>query len=290
MGDQYGYIRSYAKAILESNDGSTVRKGCRRVIALDVCFLKKPNVGEILTTIGRDRNNHIFPVAWAVVNVEDKDNWSWFLELLGEDLDLPTRNGLTLISDQYKGLIEVVKDVMPHAEHRQCSFNKIMDKIKRANTNAYQYLLNKDLKTWSRAYFRTCTNCEAVENGFSECFNAFLLRVRNERLIIMLEAMRVNVMERMNTMRRMLDKWTYDICPNIQKRLELNKDQQSRLPTRSIYNIVSPVSDHFIPLVAHLLRKNSSALVPSVAYWLRISSGSVCRLVEIYHGRPLLQC
>ncbi|GJR80263.1 pentatricopeptide repeat-containing protein [Tanacetum coccineum] len=230
MLDHYGYIRSYAKAILESNAGSTVRvgvtvnpddqtyfdrfyvcfnglkegwkKGCRRVIALDGCFLKKPNVGEILTAIGRDGNNHIFPVAWVVVNVENKDNWSWFLELLGEDLELPTGNGLTLMSDQHKGLIEAVKDVMPHAEHRQCArhiyegfrkhysgvefrnlfwaaskatypglFNKIMDKIKRANPNAYQYLLNKDPKTWSRAYFHIGTNCEAVENGFSECFN-----------------------------------------------------------------------------------------------------------------------
>ncbi|GJY37347.1 pentatricopeptide repeat-containing protein [Tanacetum coccineum] len=194
MLDHYGYIRSYAKAILESND---------------------------------------------------------------EDLELPTGNGLTLMSDQHKGLIEAVKDVMPHAEHRQCArhiyegfrkhysgvefrnlfwaaskasypglFNKIMDKIKRANPNAYQYLLNKDPKTWSRAYFHIGTNCEAVENGFSECFNVVLVRVRNKPLITMLEAMRVIVMERMNTMRRMLDKWTDDICPNIQKRLELIKDQQ----------------------------------------------------------------
>ncbi|GJU25458.1 pentatricopeptide repeat-containing protein [Tanacetum coccineum] len=99
-------------------------KGCRRVIALDGCFLKNPNVGEILMAIGRDGNNHVFPVAWAVVNVENKDNWSWFLELLGEDLELPTGNGLTLMSDQHKYAylsLKVVKDEMPHAEHRQCA-------------------------------------------------------------------------------------------------------------------------------------------------------------------------
>ncbi|GJZ80451.1 hypothetical protein Tco_0645445 [Tanacetum coccineum] len=174
MLDHYGYIRFY---VCFNGLKEGWKKGCRRVTALDGCFLKKPNVGEILTTIERDENNHIFPVAWVVVNVENKDNWSWFLELLGEDLELPTRNGLALI--------------------------KIMDKIKRANPNAYQYLLNKDLKTWSRAYFHIGTNCEVVENGFSECFNDVLLRVRNKPLITMLEAMRVIVMERMNTMRRM---------------------------------------------------------------------------------------
>ncbi|GKA10551.1 ribonuclease H-like domain-containing protein [Tanacetum coccineum] len=79
----------------------------------------KPNVGDILTAIGRDNNNHIFSVAWAVVNVKNKENWSWFLQLLGEDLDLPMGKGLTLISDQHKGLIEAVKDVMPYTDHRQ---------------------------------------------------------------------------------------------------------------------------------------------------------------------------
>ncbi|GJT45922.1 pentatricopeptide repeat-containing protein [Tanacetum coccineum] len=230
--------------------------GCRPVIALDGCFLKKPHVGEILIAVGRDGNNHIYPIAWAVVNVENKDNWSWFLELLGEYIDMPTRNGLTLILDQHKGLIEVVKDVMPLAKHRQCVrhiyegfrkqysgvefrelfwaaskasypqlFNKIMKKIKKVNPGAHDYLIKKDPKTWSRAFFRIGSNCEAVENGFSECFNSVLLLVRNKPLITMLESMRVIVMERLNTMRQIFEKWTGDICPNIQKRLELNKDK-----------------------------------------------------------------
>ena len=128
--EHYAMIRSYGKAILDSNVGSTVKLGvtvnpdektyfdrfyccfsalkkgfmlgCRPIIALDGCFLKKPNVGEILTAIGRDGNNHIFPIAWAIVNVENKDNWSWFLELLGEDIGMPNGNGLTLMSDQHK--------------------------------------------------------------------------------------------------------------------------------------------------------------------------------------------
>ncbi|GKA04612.1 pentatricopeptide repeat-containing protein [Tanacetum coccineum] len=220
-----GYsLWSYGKAILESNHGSTVKVGVTvnpypktYFDRFYVCFK-----GETLTAIGRDGNNHIFPVAWAIVNVENKDNWSWFLDLLGDDLDMPTGNGLTLISDQHKS---IVKDVMPHVEHRQYAwhiyegfrkqfsgvefrslvwaaskasypglFNKIMDKIKRVNPKAYQYLLDKDPKTWSRAYFRIGINCEAVVNGFSECFNSVLLR-------------------------------SEDIYPNIQKRLEVTKDQ-----------------------------------------------------------------
>nr|GEV22594.1 pentatricopeptide repeat-containing protein [Tanacetum cinerariifolium] len=97
--EHYAMIRSYGKEILDSNDGSIVKLGCRLVIPLNGCFLKKPNVGKILATVGRDGNNHIYPIAWAVVDVENKDYWSWFLELLGEDIDMPTGNGLTVISD-----------------------------------------------------------------------------------------------------------------------------------------------------------------------------------------------
>ena len=49
--------------------------------------------------------------------------------------------------------------------------------------------------------------------------------MRNKPIITMLEGIRVIVLERMNTMRRICDKWTEDICPNIQKRLEITKDQ-----------------------------------------------------------------
>ncbi|GJU38273.1 hypothetical protein Tco_1191230 [Tanacetum coccineum] len=102
IGEHYAMLRSYGKAILDSNPGSTVKLGVtvnpdgktyfdrfyvcftgltdgwksrrKKIIALDGCFLKRLNQGEILTAIGRDGNNHIYPVAWAVVNVENKDN------------------------------------------------------------------------------------------------------------------------------------------------------------------------------------------------------------------------
>ena len=101
-----------------------------------------------------------------------------------------------------------------------------MEKIKRASPEAHEYLVKKEPKTWSRAFFNVGVCCEAVENGFSECFNSVLVNVRHKPIITMLESIRVLVMERMNTMRLLMEKWTSDICPNIQKILELSKDQQ----------------------------------------------------------------
>ena len=53
--------------------------GCKRVIGLDGCFLKGPMKGELLSAIGRDANNQIYPIAWAVVEYENLSSWKWFL-------------------------------------------------------------------------------------------------------------------------------------------------------------------------------------------------------------------
>ncbi|GKA10552.1 pentatricopeptide repeat-containing protein [Tanacetum coccineum] len=42
----------------------------------------------------------------------------------------------------------------------------------------------------------------------------------------MLEAMRMIMLELMNTIRQLMEAWTCEICSNIKKRLELAKDEQ----------------------------------------------------------------
>jgi len=44
--------------------------GCRRVISLDVCFLKGPWNGQIFVTVGGDANNQMYPIAWGVPQSE----------------------------------------------------------------------------------------------------------------------------------------------------------------------------------------------------------------------------
>ena len=44
--------------------------GCRNFLGLDGCFLKTITKGELLCAVGRDANNEMFPVAWAIVETE----------------------------------------------------------------------------------------------------------------------------------------------------------------------------------------------------------------------------
>jgi hypothetical protein len=96
--------------------------GCRRVIGLDGCFLKGPMKGELLSAIGRDANNQIYPIAWAVVEYENLSSWKWFLGHLQKDLNIPYgADGWVFITDKQKGLIKAIDQYFPMAEHRMCA-------------------------------------------------------------------------------------------------------------------------------------------------------------------------
>ncbi|KAL0284578.1 UNVERIFIED_CONTAM: hypothetical protein Sangu_2819500 [Sesamum angustifolium] len=49
-------------------------EGCRP-IGLDGCFLKTVYGGQLLVAVGRDGNDNMFPIAMAVVQVENRDTW-----------------------------------------------------------------------------------------------------------------------------------------------------------------------------------------------------------------------
>ena len=65
-------------------------------------FLKGTCEGVLLTIIGRDDNNQVYPIAWAIVVIESKGNWKWFVEIVNMDLGLQGGSGMGIISDQHK--------------------------------------------------------------------------------------------------------------------------------------------------------------------------------------------
>ena len=123
-----------------------------------------------------------------MVCVENKENWKWFLELVGDDLRLGTGVGISLMSDQHKGIMEAVKEVLPNAEHRQCARHIVANFTKKfagahfdnLSPAASKYLMDKNPKTWSMAYYET-GRCDAnVENGTSESFNVVIVDARKK--------------------------------------------------------------------------------------------------------------
>ncbi|XP_022156713.1 uncharacterized protein LOC111023558 [Momordica charantia] len=95
-------------------------QSCRPIIGLDGCHLKTTTQGQLLTAVGIDANEGIFPLALAVVDVESKESWTWFLENLLDYIGPVEKNRWVFMTDQQKGLIPAIEKVAPNAEHRIC--------------------------------------------------------------------------------------------------------------------------------------------------------------------------
>ncbi|KAK9275080.1 hypothetical protein L1049_022339 [Liquidambar formosana] len=103
---QFKKIWDYTHALLRNNEGSTMKlltdtpsipnalpifqwlyiciaackrgflASCRPYIGVDGCFFKRANRGQLLAAVGRDGNNQMFPIAFAVVEGETKESWA----------------------------------------------------------------------------------------------------------------------------------------------------------------------------------------------------------------------
>ncbi|XP_058209544.1 uncharacterized protein LOC131322295 [Rhododendron vialii] len=95
-------------------------EGCRPIIGVDGCHLKGPHCGQLLATVAIYGNNQIYPMAYTMVEVEDEASWSWFLEHLKNDLEIPNEPTFTIISNKQKCLINAINNLLPCVEHRHC--------------------------------------------------------------------------------------------------------------------------------------------------------------------------
>ncbi|XP_021739511.1 uncharacterized protein LOC110705901 [Chenopodium quinoa] len=179
-------------------------KGCRPLIGLDGCHLKGAYPGQVLVDVGKDGNNHIFPFAWATMEVENKDTWCWFIQCLQKDVrDCNEGLRLTFMSDKQKGLLEAFDELVPNAEKRFCvrhiwanfnlqfigsTFKELfwnavrattlvaMESIKFLSEEAYEYLANISPSHWSR--------------------HAFLIDARDKPILTQMEWLRCYMMKR----------------------------------------------------------------------------------------------
>nr|XP_051181518.1 uncharacterized protein LOC127295595 [Lolium perenne]XP_051181519.1 uncharacterized protein LOC127295595 [Lolium perenne]XP_051181520.1 uncharacterized protein LOC127295595 [Lolium perenne] len=95
-------------------------EACRPLICVDGCHVKTKFKGQLLTAVGIDPNDCIFPIAMGLVEVECTSSWEWFFTTLRDDLNIINTAKWTIMSDRQKGLINAVKKVFPDAEHRFC--------------------------------------------------------------------------------------------------------------------------------------------------------------------------
>ncbi|KAL2893285.1 Transposase for insertion sequence element ISRM5 [Bienertia sinuspersici] len=97
------------------------KEGCRKIICVDACFLKTFLGGQLSSAVGRDDNDQMYPIAWAVVEGENNLSWEWFFLQLQMCLNLDQGDGLVIVSDEHMAIINGVGSVFPNAKHRHCA-------------------------------------------------------------------------------------------------------------------------------------------------------------------------
>ncbi|KAL6218115.1 hypothetical protein ACLB2K_011332 [Fragaria x ananassa] len=134
--EQYNKLAAYRKELLRSNPRSTVEimtemdglvrrfkmmyiffqackegwmKRCKPLIGLDGCHIKGHHPGQLLTAIDVDANNGIFPIAYAMVERESEETWTWFLEYLQQDVKIERDSSYVFMTDKQKGLDNALK-------------------------------------------------------------------------------------------------------------------------------------------------------------------------------------
>lgn len=73
--------------------------GCTPLIGLDGCFLKGYYEGTLLATVTQDGNRAFYVIAYAIVEQETRDTWTWFLIRCFEDIGHPNCKRWEFISD-----------------------------------------------------------------------------------------------------------------------------------------------------------------------------------------------
>ncbi|GKV00609.1 hypothetical protein SLEP1_g13276 [Rubroshorea leprosula] len=172
------------------------KNGCRGIFGVDGCFLKGICKGVLLSAVGRDGNNQMYPITCAVVEYENNDSWTWFMQRLAFDLELGTGHGYTMISDRHpcnlakrhrKDDIKLTFWITVRASY-QIEFLEKMEELRGVSEEAYVEMMDLPRR------------CKAI--------------------ISMIKALIEQLMERFREKRLFAETWPNDIAPRVMTKIK----------------------------------------------------------------------
>lgn len=108
----------------------------------------------------------------------------------------------------------------------QHQFYSKMNLIGNIDPEAKQWLVDRNPNSWCRAFFKMDRGCATYENGISESYHNAISISRGKSIIIMLEEIRVYLMQRMYSMHNLASNLVDNIIPSIRKEIKHLKDIQ----------------------------------------------------------------
>ncbi|XP_020270552.1 uncharacterized protein LOC109845694 [Asparagus officinalis] len=191
---------------------------------------------------------------------------------------------LVILSDADKGIKQSLKNIFPDAYHSRCvlhlvenyklklremgftssaaqriskllefaaykytdgEFNAVLRQIRMTDQRAYQVALSYGPSNWANSVFPGIRYGHITSN-VAESFNSWIRVARTLPICDMMDHIRVQIMERMNTRREMATKWNSYLCPEAEKILQENVTKGSTLEvshsTAEIFEVSSQKS------------------------------------------------
>ncbi|XP_021715010.1 uncharacterized protein LOC110682980 [Chenopodium quinoa] len=196
-------------------------------------FLKTFLGGKLLSAMGRDGNDQMYSVTWAIVEGENNLSWEWFFLQLQKCMALGEGVGVTLISDEHQPILNVVSTILPSTEHRHCArhiymlwhksfrgddmklrfwkivkaynlvdYQDALDELGAVDQDAVVAFNSYNPRLFCREFMSTSTKTDVVTNNLAETFNGYIINARTKHLLYMLEDIRASLMQRLVLKRR----------------------------------------------------------------------------------------
>ncbi|KAG9450276.1 hypothetical protein H6P81_010241 [Aristolochia fimbriata] len=103
---------------------------CRPFISVNGTHLYGKYKGCLLIATSFDGDNRLFPLAFALVEKENIDTWTWFISCLVRQV-VRGRTPMCIISDRHSGIIRAMADVFPHPHRHKFCIRHIIANLKK---------------------------------------------------------------------------------------------------------------------------------------------------------------
>ncbi|XP_073310473.1 uncharacterized protein [Primulina huaijiensis] len=293
--EAYSQLPSLCKKIMETNPGSLAtfstredssfhrlfisfdaslhgfERGCRSLLFLDSIFLKSKYQGSLLAATTADGDDRVFPVAFAIVDMESDENWCWFLQQLKSALR--TCHGITFVADREKGLREsiaenfhdqdfyhsfclhylseqLIRDLKGQFSHEvkrlmvedlfgaarsptSEGFHQYAENIKTISVEAYNWVMQSEPIYWANAFFQGA-RYNHMKSNFGETFYSWISDAHELPIIQMVDTIRSKIMELIYTQQVESNKWLTRLTPSSEEKIE-----KESLKARTLHVLIS---------------------------------------------------
>ncbi|XP_017973139.1 PREDICTED: uncharacterized protein LOC108661376 [Theobroma cacao] len=258
----------------------------RLIVAIDATHLKGRFKGVLFVVVCKDANECVYPIAFGIGHVEDKDSWTWFLSKLRDAVGCPENT--MFISDQHLGIKKAIQNAYPEAHHGLCGyhlkknfenkfkhddvcmlftfardcykvadFNRHMNQIQQIHPRAHADLMRIRLEKWARAC-SPVRRYQMMISNIAECVNSCLKHARQMSITVLIAFIRDMFQHWFHERYEEAVKVTTPLSPWVARQLSKRFNDAHRFLVKLINRVEFEVKDRKMDGLVNLSKKTCS--------------------------------